>query len=103
MAKPTAAEDGGSNATKLGLPFAAAIGLGAVGCYLSFFGPNAARVQKSVLAPDGVGESEWRDNYTFVLACIGLCGMFDMVVARLFGAGRYFALHTAVNTTSERR
>ena len=95
-------EDGGSNATRLGLPFAAAIGFGAVGCYLSFLGPNAMRIQKSVLAPDGAGMSEWLDNFTFVGACIGLCGTFDLAVARLFGAGRYFALHTAVNATSER-
>ena len=25
------------------------------------------------------------------------CGTFDMAIARLFGAGRYFALHTAIN------
>lgn len=30
-------------------------------------------------------------------ACIGLCGLVDLCVARHFGPGRYFALHVAVN------
>ena len=90
-------EDGGSNATKIGPLFFVALGLGAVGCYLAFLSPSAARIQKAVLEPDGVTPGESTDNFIFVCACVGLCGTFDMAIARLFGAGRYFALHTAIN------
>ena len=90
--------DGGSNATKIGPTFFAALALGVVGSYFSFIGPSAGRVQKAVMAPDGVTPSESTDNFIFVCACVGLCGAFDLLIARHFGAGRYFALHTAINT-----
>jgi hypothetical protein len=93
--KPT--EDGGSNAVKLGPPFFVAFALGTVGCYLTFLGPNAGRIRQAVFVPDGK-DGESVDNFTFVCACVGLCGLFDVLIARLFGPGRYFALHTAINT-----
>ena len=91
-------EDGGSNATKLGPPFFLALALGSAGIYLSFIGPNAKRVQRAVFSPDGMTDGEYIDNFTFVCACVGLCGLLDIGIARLFGGGRYFALHTMINS-----
>jgi hypothetical protein len=81
-----------------GASFYFALVVGAIGCYFSFLNPDTAqRVQKAVLQPDGVTETEFRDNLVFSCACIFICGMFDLLVARLFGPARYFALHVVVN------
>ena len=97
--KSTTSEDGGSNTTTIGPTFFVAIALGALGCYQCFVGPSAARVQKAVLEPDGVTAGESVDNFAFVCASIGICGLLDLCIARLFGPGRYFALHVMINAT----
>ncbi len=102
--------DAGSNSTVKGKRFVLAWVLGAIGLYHSMVGPHAARARRAAFAPDGKPRAfdayglftipeygEGVDNLLFAWMCMLFIGLFDVAVARLFGAGRYFALHTFVN------
>jgi hypothetical protein len=89
--------DGGSNSTVKGKRFFFALGLGVLGALHVFNPATSERVKAAVLHPDGVTVTEPMDNLLVSCFFIGLCGLFDMLVARQFGPARYFALHVAVN------
>ena len=89
-------EDGGSNATKLGPPFSPLRWARPAFTFRS--SDPTQRIQRAVFSPDGMTDGEYIDNFTFVCACVGLCGLLDIGIARLFGGGRYFALHTMINS-----
>ena len=94
--KAAAGADAGSNATVQGPMLVLAWVVGLSASRYSFASPNASRVQAAVFTPTGaLGES--LDNLIFSFACVACVGLLDVVVARLAGPGRYFALHTLVN------
>lgn len=89
--------DAGSNSTVMGASLYLGWGLGFLGTWFTFLSPFAIRCQSSVLTPDGRADHEPLDNLMFSFACIAAVGILDCSIARLFGPGRYFALHTMVN------
>jgi len=98
--KPKAQEksDAGANSTVQGKRFVLAWVLGAIGCYHCFVGPQSARAIDAVWHPQP--EANPLDNLLFSFACIGLCGIVDVVFAARFGGARYFALHVVVNAVN---
>ena len=113
------ASDGGSNSTVKGKRWMLAWAMAAVGT-ICVFGPGGDRVRKAALAPTNVAYSTpaldltntilspvlseplasgaFLDNLMVAWALIGVVGVADIAIARNFGAGRYFALHTMVNS-----
>ena len=89
--------DGGSNAIKTGKRLGVAVVLGALGAWHTLLGPHAERTQQAALHPEGVALSEITDNVYVSFLFVGVCGLLDVLVARWFGAARYFALHVTVN------
>ena len=99
--KPTEApSDAGGNKTVMGVRFILAWVLGAAGIYHMGFGPFSTRAIRAVWHPDGTSANEPLDNLMFSFACIGLCGLFDVLAAARFGSARYFVLHVAVNAVN---
>ena len=110
--------DGGSNSTVKGKRWMLAWAMAAVGA-ICVFGPGGDRVRKAAMAPTNVAYSTpalelmnaalapilseplesgaFLDNLMVAWALVGVVGLADIAIARNFGAGRYFALHTMVN------
>jgi hypothetical protein len=90
--------DAGATTATVGLPARAALLLGALGCYLSFFSESvSAPTLRAAFSSSGEDlTTEFGYSMVFFLACLGLVSAFDIFVARLF-VGRWFALHALVN------
>ena len=102
--KPTSdtQSDAGSNSTVKGKRFFAAWILGAIGAY--FVLAPGSDVLRAVFDPPaeeylvgGLYLGKSCHNILFVFMLIGVVGLCDVIVARLFGPARYFALHVIVN------
>jgi hypothetical protein len=90
--------DAGAVTAQFGPRLIIAVVLGLAGCYCSFVDPHLGpQVRRAAFHNQGADlRGEFLHGMIFTAACLGLVGLFDLCVARLF-KGRWFAVHTVVN------
>ena len=101
-AKKGEESDAGAMAAAFGVRAYVTLAVGAVGCYFAFIDPTyrpkvieASFHQTNTNSDDLT--TEFMYSSIFTLACIGLVGSCDLLFGGVF-VGRWFAVHTIVNT-----